>query len=192
MSRASVVIDIGHGPGAGKPDGARFGSLVEREIVEDYVQAAIGYLVERHVAVTLRRVGPYAERNTGWQVDAADLYVACHVNAGIKPPTANPYALGLYYRVSHAIPCADVLLGYREHAAPNTRVVTGVCDGTGPWGDRGAVCIREVPAHVPALVFEPGFIDHERHAHLWTSAGRERVGVGLAKGIFRALTGLGK
>lgn len=178
-----VVLDMGHGPGSTSPRGATFGRFVERELVEDYVGAAIDYLTNRGVAVTLRRAGPYEDRQTGWQVDGADLYVSCHVNSA-DPLPRTPYALGLYYHTAHAITSAEIMAGFASHVKID-RYLMGVA-GSKDW-PRGASCIKHVPEHVPAMIFEPFLINHDKHSRFRSGHGLESIGVGLAKGILRAL-----
>lgn len=181
--RPSVVLDIGHGPGSSNPNGATFGRFVERELVEDYVGAATEYLTQHGVSVAVVRHGPYRDRQTSWRVPMADLYVSCHVNSVRKLPRT-PYALGLYNDTNHAIVCAEVIAGFASHVRID-RYLMGLT-GSPEW-PRGAVCIEHVTPEVPAMVFEPFILNHPGHAKFRQGFGLEAIGVGLAKGIIRAV-----
>lgn len=199
----AVVLDIGHGPGSPTSvHGARSAWAVERECVEHYVKAAAEELAIGGAPVRVLSEGPYHERNQDDLVATADLYVACHVNAG-----RGTYALALHDHGREQARAACAFILNELHQLPGiTHARRGEWGHPRPqadayqplsppmtvgsrtfhvqaWPERGRVCIAEVPEEVPALVVEPFFIDTPSHRPLTQRRSLREVGRRLAQGI---------
>lgn len=193
-----VVLDPGHGPGnPSRPLGAQYGGLIERDLAVRYVEHIRERLAELGIATRITDGSkPYAERQA--DVLIADCYVSCHVNAG-----RGDYGAALHeWDRDGAASLADAIL---DRLAPHSDLrfcARGVWD-TGEaeghefsrrtvgstriralaWGDRGRGCVAAIAPEIPSVLVEPGFIDSERHAALWTDRGLQWVGHAIADGI---------
>ena len=149
---------------------------------------------ERH-----RRVAEWARQHGG------GLYVQNHVNAG-----RGKYGLVRHdYRSSKGRKLAQRLAGWlvslpgvtmarTDELYPNADAARKcgnkpriAKDGSEDWGwwTRGWSCIDgiyPIPG-VCGVVYEPGFLDSEEHAPLWTPDGIERVGGALASALIEHL-----
>lgn len=119
-------------------------------------------------------VGPYSRRQESATALGANLYLACHLNAGNGSYAVVEYVDGgLGAAVGRAI--TDEL----THSLPE--ITAGKVVVLYP-GDRGVACVRGFTAG-PAVILEPLFGDHETHQALLSMAGLELVGMALARAI---------
>jgi len=109
----------------------------------------------------------------------ADVYVACHANAG-----AGDYGLAVANEgsASGAALATAITSALRTLAPELRRVVVG---HTGAASfPRAAACIGGVAkARAVGICYEPGFLDQPAHAPLWSASGPTRLGQALAEGI---------
>lgn len=181
-----VCLDAQHSLATGHL-GARHADLSEARLIRVYAQHTARRLVELGHDVVLITEGDYPLRHAAVNGLGPDVYVACHVNAGV-----GDYALGLVLSGEHTGLCRAVVDRMSEepeirrgrygllsssHQAGN-RVGSLIA-----WGTRGTICIDG--ARCPSIIFEPGFIDSSEHAPLWEPEGLRRVGEALAEGLDR-------
>lgn len=184
-----ILLDRQH---AGKPDkqdhGAVYGDLVETTLTLGYGELLLAKLrAKGHTVICYGWpgfVGSYSQRQA-MAVEVAKahplercVYVALHVNAG-----GGTYALVEYdarsaggAKVARAL--AASLDGLAEVSAGK---VAGMDSDT-----RGFVCLSGIyagPSNLCGVLAEPGFIDADKHASLWTAEGLERVAEALAGGL---------
>jgi N-acetylmuramoyl-L-alanine amidase len=146
-----------------------------------YAQAITQWLRARGAAVLTNDpargvlVGPYSTRNlfaAGWHAHA---YLACHLNSG-----GGDYGLMEHMTMNHGQGLATLIASRLAGAFPP--IVTArarALSGT----DRGAVCIREVPAVTATVLCEPFFGDTLSHQPLLAAPQLQRIGWVIAKGV---------
>ncbi len=192
-----IVLDRQHaGKGPGSPDyGAQADldgdgrvEVHEREamLTPGYILAAERRLVELGHEVIALSDGSYAARASRAIGYAADVVIACHVNAGGGDH-------GLVVHTPGSIKGADLarhVLDALGLACPELRrTIRGVYADDGaktPIYTRAATCIGPYARARPvAAVFEPGFLDREEHRSMFTPEGLDRIGVALAEGLHR-------
>jgi N-acetylmuramoyl-L-alanine amidase len=164
-------------------DGRRDGEEQEALLTPVYLLAAEKRLRELGHSVLVVSDGQYTARHARVREYAADVYVACHLNAG-----GGDYGLAVHDARS---------TGGRALAGAVVRSLTAACPELrrGVVGDtvgfpRARACIEGVFAGKPVgLCFEPAFMDRPEHQALLTPAGLERIGRALADGIDAWLRG---
>ena len=165
-----VVLDRQH---AGKPGSRDQGAVfadgtTEAQHAMWQIENATPWLEASGVKVSIFLKGHYPDRNRAANAAGADLYVACHVNAG-----GGHYALTEYVADRGNVP------GSRRAAETLLRTIDDELGqkAVGPWalrsGDRGHVCVAA--CSMPAVIFEPYFVENRKHDPL--------VGIRLAQGI---------
>lgn len=184
-----ILLDRQH---AGKPDkqdhGAVHGELVETDLTLAYGNHLVTYLRERgHTVICYGWpgfVGSYAQRQA-MAVEVAKahplercIYVALHVNAG-----GGTYALVEYdARSAGGAKVARALAASLDGLAEVTAGKVEAMDS----GTRGFVCLAGIyagPSNLCGVLVEPGFIDSDAHASLWTAEGLARVAGALGVGL---------
>lgn len=118
-------------------------------------------------------IGPYWSRTAQAMALGADVYLACHVNAG-----GGSYARAEYMAGSTGEPIARAVVEELARVVPEVKSRQVV-----PLrrGQRGAVCIEGFVG--AGIILEPFFGDSLANAPLTTLAGLERVGRAIADGI---------
>jgi N-acetylmuramoyl-L-alanine amidase len=119
-------------------------------------------------------VGPYATRQIAATALGANLYLACHLNAG-----RGTYALVEYMDGGLGAAVGKAITSELANSLPE--VDSGKVVVLEPT-DRGAVCIRGFTAG-PSVILEPLFGDNAVHQRLLSLAGLEMVGLGVARGV---------
>lgn len=218
MAGEMVVIDAGHGKGSVSPNGAKHGSLIERELIMAYTEHIQDRLAYHGVASRIVSEGRYSDRQAHWSVGTADCYLSCHVNA-----PAGGYALVLHRAQDSqgAVLSRCILRGLMRLHQIKRGVrgvyLTGEAEGfsggsdmhrgkhirTVAWGkpgpyrddshmfnrNRGLICIGAVPPGVPSALIEPGFIAEPAHGPMWSADGLQRLGYVIADGCVEYLRG---
>ncbi|MCA9712120.1 MAG: N-acetylmuramoyl-L-alanine amidase, partial [Myxococcales bacterium] len=200
---ALVVLDLQHLGRGGRHEGdmgaaADLDGDGRTECHEREALLALGYLTAAglelnrrgHQVIVLSQ-GEYPDRQAlavELALEASTLrrravYVACHINAG-----KGNYGLVLHDRraakgAAVAAAVAEQLAGLPEIPRALTKAAVG------EWG-RAAPCIEGAWTHgelLPAIVFEPCFIDQPAHAALLSPEGLQRIGRALAEGRHKAV-----
>jgi N-acetylmuramoyl-L-alanine amidase len=153
----------------------------EREamITPLYILAAEARLIMLGHEVIVISDGTYPERAARAIGYAADVYVACHANAG-----AGDYGLAIANAgsTSGAALATAITAKLRTLCPELRRVVVG--DTSAASYPRAAACIGGVAkARAVGICYEPGFLDQPSHAPMWSGSGPTRVGQALAEGI---------
>jgi len=153
----------------------------EREamLTPGYILAAEARLIALGHEVIVISDGTYAARALRAIDYGADVYVACHANAG-----AGDYGLAVANVGStQGAALAAAITRHLGTLCPELRR-TVVGDTSAASFPRAAACIGGVAkARAVGICYEPGFLDQPAHAALWTPAGLVRVGQALAEGI---------
>ena len=185
-----VVLDRQHAGQIGRPKDRGAAFDIDRDgVVEDhereamitpgYILAAEARLIALGHDVIVMSDGTYPARALRAIDYGADVYVACHANAGAGDygaPIANAGS------VKGAALAAAIAGKLRVLCPELRRVVVG--DTSAGSFPRAAACIGGVAkARAVGICYEPGFLDQPAHAPLWTPAGLVRVGQALAEGI---------
>lgn len=187
---ALVVLDRGHagkGPGSGDRgasadlDGDGVVESHEREaaITPYYILAAeLALLAAGHDVIVVSD-GSYDARQRRAIGYGADVYVACHLNAG-----NGDYGLAVHNAGSmQGQRLATAITGRLRAACPElSRVVVGDTVGF----PRAASCIGTLATARPiGIVYEPAFLDRAAHQPLLRAGGEglTRIGQALAEGI---------
>jgi N-acetylmuramoyl-L-alanine amidase len=119
-------------------------------------------------------VGAYLDRQRQATLLSADVYLACHTNAGrgsyaaVEYATVNP-GRGLAMSIASELD--------RTFFEINNGKAVELVEG-----ERGMVCVRGF-TRGPALILEPLFPDNPDHQRLCTHDGLELVGSAIARGI---------
>ena len=185
-----VILDRQHAGNAGRINdrGAAF-DVDADGVVEDhereamltpgYILAAEARLIALGHEVIVISDGTYPARALRAIDYGADVYVACHANAG-----AGDYGLAVANVGSaRGAALATAIAGKLRVLCPELRRVV-VGDTSAASFPRAAACIGGVAkARAIGICYEPGFLDQPSHAALWTPAGLVRVGHALAEGI---------
>jgi N-acetylmuramoyl-L-alanine amidase len=182
-----VVVDVQHlyreGPHAGDR-GAVFalrggGTVTEGECAIHYAQAAVSALRDRGATVHTNNVsahvlvGPYSRRQSQAMVMGADLYLACHVNAG-----GGAYAAVEYLDRPECSDVAKAVLSELKGSIPELVLTRTTVLAPGA---RGAVCLQGFTSG-PAVLLEPFFGDWAGHRRLVGLSGLAEVGAAIARG----------
>lgn len=153
----------------------------EREamITPLYILAAEARLAMLGHDVIVISDGTYAERAARAVAYGADVYVACHANAG-----AGDYGLAVANAGSaKGAALAAAITGKLRVLCPELRRVV-VGDTSAASFPRADACIGGVAkARAVGICYEPGFLDQPGHATLWSGGGPVRIGQALAEGI---------
>lgn len=186
LAGLKVAVDVQHiyrdGPHA-KDRGAQYAldggaKLWEADCARHYADALIAYLQAAGATtwtndpIGARLVGPYERRQRTAMALGANLYLACHVNAGggrypmcmYTTPGSRPASLAIVAALG-GLP--ELQLG-RVVALGDT--------------ERGAVCVRQFTTG-PGVLLEPLFGDYRGHQGLLNSAGLELVGRTIGSGV---------
>jgi hypothetical protein len=118
-------------------------------------------------------VGPYSRRQISAMTLEANLYLACHLNAG-----RGGYASVEYMKGTGSDLAARSITAELESFP---EIIHSRTVGLDP-GDRGAVCVQGF-RNGPALILEPVFGDSAAHEPLLSLSGLERVGQAIVRGI---------
>jgi N-acetylmuramoyl-L-alanine amidase len=162
-----IFLDVGHGHGGDQ--GARHGSLAEREVCERLCDEVHRQATAAGLAVTLvPSTWRYPHRHT-WvraqERQGRHLYVQLHANAG-----GGRYGLALHdARSSGGAAAAQVLAAALDDLPEITGSRTGtVQPGDGDGFDRGLICIDGIwsARWTCAVLLEVGFLDQPDHAEL--------------------------
>jgi N-acetylmuramoyl-L-alanine amidase len=170
-----IALDRQH---AGVPSRA-YADAGEQEalLTPVYMLAAEVRLRELGHAVVPISDGQYADRHRRTNGYEADVYVACHLNAG-----GGDYGLAVHdTRSASGKALAGHVVRSLTAACPELR--RGVVGDTQGF-PRALACIDGVFTGKPVgLCFEPCFMDRPEHQVLLTPAGLQRIGRALADGI---------
>lgn len=184
-----VVVDVQHvfrsGPKAADR-GAEFKTAAGLKTTEaaaalQYAAALCGWLRDRGANVLTNEptrgilVGPYSVRNSAANAFNADLYLACHVNAGGGAYFAGEYMVGTAGQLAAGAIGRAVLEQFPE--VQGQRAVPLV------QGQRGAVCIQGVQRSRVALILEPFFGDNARQRGMLEAAALKRLGEAIGAGV---------
>ena len=179
---AVVVLDLGHTGRTGGRPGATSGALRESSIVRRYVAHAADMLESRGHTVELAGAGSYRSRQAAAKRAGAAAWVSCHVNAGWKEGYR-----GAVFVEKHALG-GDRLA---QCLADEIRELTGSSriwqTSTDDW-TRNAHGLISGTGSIPAVVYEPVFIDSPDHEHLCEAP--EQIGDALACGLIAFLATL--
>lgn len=166
--------------------GTRFvtaaGTVVwEAEAATTYAGACASYLRDRGAEVLTNDpvhgilTGSYGSRNRAAIAFHADVYIACHVNAGHGSYALTEFATGNPgYGLGNAIGA--------ELWQVSERILNAKSQELKP-GDRGLVCIREVPNWIAGVIVEPFFGDTLSMQPLLETPELVRIGEAIARGI---------
>jgi N-acetylmuramoyl-L-alanine amidase len=185
---ALVVLDRGH---VGKPGGDELGAwadldldgkpdVVEQEAImtAKYILAAEIRLRELGHQVVCMGDGRYADRHARVNGYKADVYVQCHVNAGM-----GDYGLAIHdSRSSGGKRLAGLIAAELRELPELSRAVVGDTVAF----PRAAACIQGVySGKAVGICYEPFFIDRPGHHPLTSPEGLASVGWALAEGIHK-------
>ena len=184
-----VAVDVQHLYKAHDPNdrGAVFTFMdgtktTEAAAATAYAHALCDYLTARGAAVltnnpvTGKLVGYYSKRNVDAAIWHADLYIACHVNAGGGAYAQAEYMLGRAGSDLAAIIGLAIVQG-SQGGIRSSRVVSL------SRGQRGAPCIQECPPSMPAVLAEPFFGDTISMQQWLRPAGAATIGRSIGAGI---------
>ncbi len=175
-----VVLDLGHTGGTHGRPGAEFGGRRETSIVRRYAIEAADRLEAAGCVVDLAGQGTYGRRQRHAALDHARAWVSCHVNAGWR----DGYGPSVYFERGGL--GGSQLAG---HVAAAMIAEMGRCRtwaaSQDDWTRRAHSLIAQT-GRVPAIVFEPAFIDGPAD-HLDLLDDPSRLGVLLSAGILEFL-----
>lgn len=176
---AVVMLDLGHTGRTGGRKGAESGPFRESEIVREYAAFASRVLERAGVAVEILGHGSYGSRQRYAAKAGASAYVALHVNAGWQPGYR-----GAAFSQLNALGGRQlaVCLGHEiENLTGSHRLwQTSQDDWT-----RNADSLINQTGRVPAVVFEPVYIDNPAHRDLLEDP--KQIGAALAAGLLAFL-----
>ncbi len=118
-------------------------------------------------------IGYYSERNRADSLWGADLYLACHLNAG-----RGTYAAIEIMAAHRDDRLCEYIGGERTAAAPEIAESRPVMLG---HGDRGAVCIEACAC--PAAIVEPFFGDNPKQQGLMSGSALAGIGRAIGRGV---------
>lgn len=183
-----VVVDVQHLYRPAKPNdrGAVFTladgtKTTEASAVLIYAAALKSWL-ESHGARVMTNdpasgvlVGPYSRRNKAADVWNTHAYLACHLNAG-----GGGYSLMEHMTLTAGRGLAEAIgPQVLAHFPAITRAQVRALTTT----DRGAVCIREVPSRIAAIICEPFFGDTPAHQGMLAAPELARLGAAIGEGV---------
>ena len=176
-----VVLDLGHvGETGGRPP-AKHGPFREDECVVRYAAVAYKHLVQAGHAVSIAGAGLYANRRAMASY-GADLYVACHANMG-----GDDYGLVLHdHRSTLGARTAGIIAeSLLQEWGGTVSKVKALPTRNDDWTSNAHSLISSIyrSPRCHAVVFEPGFLDSDRHRIMWSDEGLNRIGIALARGI---------
>lgn len=188
LSGLRVAVDVQHLFRVGDhahDRGAEFvtdtgGVVTEGDCALHYAQVLVGVLRQAGATVWTNEpgshllVGSYALRQRAAALLDADVYLACHVNAG-----GGSYATAEYMAGRVGSDLARAITDELAASVPGIRSRKVV--PLSP-GQRGAVCIEGF-RRGPAVLVEPFFGDHPGHRQLLTLPGLVLVGEAVARGL---------
>lgn len=193
-----VCIDVQH---RGKPDhpgdrGAHWLGVDEVDVSALYAAETCRELRRLGHTVHWLGCGTYAERWALSDARGADVYLACHLDAGLGGRAGDRGLVLHDHRSTRGAALASIVapdlakaLGWPVKAAPCRPDDDGQTrdeDYSEPFA-----CIRGVRA--VALVLEPGFLDGARGAQLWTDpALRHRTCVVIGQAVAVAIDAWGR
>ena len=189
---AVIALDRGHvGRNYGNVTkaGAQSGSLNEDVLAREYMRAIEDTLRAAGHEVILLCHGTYSSRQA-FASPIADVFVACHVNAG-----GGTYGLVCYDHRSKSGPVLAQTVANELQRAwgstpenPLSKTVAAAASSE-KWENAWNL-IKGVYSGKPVgLVFEPFFLDQKHHACMATPEGLARTGKALADGIIAWLAG---
>jgi len=194
-----VLFDHGHAGRTGGRPPAFWEGLDEARLSLAYGTAAIDRLrATGKYDATWAGSGTYRERQERAHHQGAVAFINCHCNAGasVLRDAGNPRNHTTYF---------DFRSG--QHGRTGRLLanhLTQACSKAFPWPDthdgrwrareskpnhwtQNAYYLVRFAGRVPAVVFEPGFLDEPEHQSLWTPWGLEQLGHALADGIIAFL-----
>lgn len=170
-----MLLDLGHTGRTGGRKGAESDGLRESEIVREYVTFAARVLERAGVRVEIMGHGNYGSRQRYAAKAGAQAFVACHVNAGWQPGYR-----GAVFSQTGALGGRQlaVALGHQIEALTGSHRIwqTSQDDWT-----RNADSLINQTGRVPAVVFEPVYIDNPAHRDLCEDP--RQIGAALAAGL---------
>ncbi len=188
LAGLKVAVDVQHLYQEDKPKdrGAEFslldGSHVYEAGLATIYAASIGHALAGRGAQVLANdpahgimVGHYWTRNRAANAWDANLYLACHVNAG-----GGQYGLAEYMVGTSGSAVGAAIASQVQADFP---LLTGFRMGPIIRGQRGAVCIEAVDRWRAALLLEPFFGDSTRLEPMLATPELVRLGVSIADGI---------
>jgi len=185
----AIVLDVGHLPREGAvydPDGAGpLPELRETVLARTYRDVAADVLRNEGFMVFGPLSGPHSERWAATLLLASQhdgvLYVSCHVNAGKGNYGRVFYVRALNEELTLTTSIANTM-AFLVHGGMRPAIAA-----LGAW-PRPYACLAGFKGErsVAASLLEPGFIDNDKNANLWTEAGLVSLGRGLAAGIVRS------
>lgn len=176
---AVVMLDLGHTGRTGGRKGAEFDVLRESEIVREYVTFSARVLERAGVTVEILGHGSYGSRQRYAARAGASAYVSCHVNAGWKPG----YRGAVFSRAA--------ALGGRRLAVCLGEEIKALTGSHRLWQTsqedwtRNADSLIAQTGRVPAVVYEPVYIDNPAHRDLCDHP--KQIGAALAAGLLAFL-----
>lgn len=166
------------------PDGTH---VAEGHAATLYADALARRLRERGVRVLTNNpalgflCGTYPERNRQAMAWGAQVYLACHVNAG-----RGSYAEAEAMRGSEGVRLAERVMGpvasrIRPVLSYTSRQIEPRLGGRPPG--RGAICIETFPSGLAAVILEPFFGDNPHQAGLFLAPALAQIGEAIADGV---------
>lgn len=190
-----VILDRQHGDkGARFDPGVLRAGLREVDLTTAYLAACREHLTAAGVSVLYLDSGRYSDRHAQANAAAAAhlgpvVYVAAHVNAG-----GGDYAAVFHDARSHRGALIALCLEQTLYPALlEVSAVKPIGAARSGWTANAWHTIRGIydgPSNISGVCLEPGFIDHDDHAELWTPAGLERIGRAVAEGLLAYGTAL--
>lgn len=184
----SIAVDVQHLYRTSKPcdHGADFklrdGSHEsEAQIVVVYALALANWLRARGARVLVNDpahlifIGEYEQRAHAAVAWRADAYLACHVNAGRGSYCRTEYMAGSAGMALAPSIGASLVADFPEILSAQQQALLNQ--------DRGAVCIRDLPAAVAAVIVEPFFGDNFAHQALLPLPRLMEVGESIGAGV---------
>ena len=193
-----VALDVQH---AGKPDhpgdrGAHWLGVDEVDVTRAYAAEIDRELRRLGHMVHWLGCGTYAERWALSDARGADVYLACHLDAGLAGRAGDRGLVLHDYRSAKGAALADIVAPELAKALVwSVKATPCRPDDDGEPRDEdyseGFACIRGVKA--VALVLEPGFLDGLYGSKLWTdSALRHRTCAAIGRAVARAIDTWGR
>ena len=177
-----IVLDRGHvGRTGGRPS-ARHQHLVEDRLTREYMAYAEDMLTDAGHEVIIVSDSEYKNRQLRANSYGAEVYIACHVNAG-------GYDIGSVFHDYRSTRGAALAEHIRKPLADipiiaSTGSAITISANPNDWTKNAFYVISRCYDLKPtAVCFEPGFIDTPAHFGLWTPQGLRAIGHALARGI---------
>ena len=174
-----VRFDLGH-TGKTRSGSRNLGAVHtgfhEVRIVRAYVASTCSILEAHGIIAEIDGVGRYSRRQSRATVAEVDAFMPCHVNAGWQPG----YRGAAFYKPeSHS---SEQLAGHcvraiAELTGSGRKWKTSADD----WTKRAHSLVAYTGGGVPAVVFEPVFVDCPDHKHLLENP--RLIGEALARAV---------